>query len=303
MLKITENQQKLKDYKFIDLFAGIGGFHYALKSFGAECVFASEIDKKAQNTYYSNHDINPYGDITQINEKDIPKHDIMCGGFPCQAFSISGKQKGFKDTRGTLFFDIARIVAFHKPRILFLENVKNFTKHDNGNTLKIVIDTLTGLDYTVQYKVLNTSNFGLPQNRERVYIIAFHNSYANQTFDFPSPNIKLHTKKGVAYHLKTIFMLFGLLQFWFAQNIFGDIGTKPVKVDSNAVELSADEPKLNPFTSLQLGLIAIAGVLGISWIFNDPILILANWTLCTISGYSRLVLPHRTLTINTYCYQ
>jgi len=189
MIEVKETQQELKGYKFIDLFAGIGGFHYALKSFGAECVFASEIDKKAQNTYYSNHGINPYGDITQINEQDIPKHDILCGGFPCQAFSISGKQKGFEDTRGTLFFDIARIVNYHQPKILFLENVKNFTRHDNGKTLQTVIDTLTGLNYTVQYKVLNTSDFGLPQNRERVYIIAFHNSYTIKTIDFPSPNI------------------------------------------------------------------------------------------------------------------
>ena len=189
MIKIKETQQELKGYKFIDLFAGIGGFHYALNSFGAECVFASEIDKKAQNTYYSNHSISPYGDITQINEIDIPKHDILCGGFPCQAFSISGKQKGFEDTRGTLFFDIARIVNYHQPKILFLENVKNFTRHDNGKTLQTVIDTLTALNYTVQYKVLNTSNFGLPQNRERVYIIAFHNSYTIKTFYFPSPNI------------------------------------------------------------------------------------------------------------------
>jgi len=189
MIKIPENQQNLQGYKFIDLFAGIGGFHYALKSFGAECVFASEIDKKAQNTYHTNHKLFPFGDITQINEKDIPKHDILCAGFPCQAFSISGKQKGFEDTRGTLFFDIARIVNFHKPKILFLENVKNFVKHDNGKTLKTVIDTLTNLDYTVQYNVLNTSRFGLPQNRERVYIIAFHNNYLIKTIPFPAPNL------------------------------------------------------------------------------------------------------------------
>ncbi len=190
MIDIAEIDKKLKDYKFIDLFAGIGGFHYALKSFGATCVFASEIDKKASETYYINHDLMPKGDITKINEKDIPKHDILCAGFPCQAFSISGKQKGFEDTRGTLFFDIVRIVNYHKPKILFLENVKNFARHDNGKTLKIVLNTLNKMNYNVHFKVLNTSKFGLPQNRERIYIIAFNNDFYNNTnFKFPELNI------------------------------------------------------------------------------------------------------------------
>lgn len=237
MINISENQQALKDYKFIDLFAGIGGFHYALKSFGAECVFASEIDKKAQNTYYLNHNIKPFGDITLINEKDIPKHDILCGGFPCQAFSISGKQKGFEDTRGTLFFDIARIVNYHHPKIIFLENVKNFTRHDNGKTLQTVTNTLTSLNYTVQFKVLNTSNFGLPQNRERVYIIAFHNSYSVKTFDFPSPNIisKLedvleeNPLDGKIVDREDIFFN---KDFNLSENIFGkiDLPNKPIQI-------------------------------------------------------------------------
>ena len=190
MIEIEQNKKKLYEYKFIDLFAGIGGFHYALKSFGAECVFASEIDKKASETYTTNHNLKPEGDITIIDEKKIPKHDILCGGFPCQAFSISGKQKGFEDTRGTLFFDIARIVNYHSPKILFLENVKNFAKHDNGKTLKTVLNTLNEMNYSVHYKVLNTSRFGLPQNRERIYIIAFNNKhFDNSNFDFPSLNI------------------------------------------------------------------------------------------------------------------
>ena len=147
----------LKELSFIDLFAGIGGFHQALTHFGAKCVFASEWDKNAAHTYYENYDIKPFGDITKINEKDIPHHDILCGGFPCQAFSVSGKQKGFDDSRGTLFFDIARIVKYHKPKLLFLENVRNFEKHDNGNTLKVVIKTLDNLGYNVKYKVLNAS--------------------------------------------------------------------------------------------------------------------------------------------------
>ncbi|MDC1067533.1 DNA cytosine methyltransferase [Candidatus Kapabacteria bacterium] len=190
MLNIENHNKTFEGLNFIDLFAGIGGFHYALQSFGANCVFASEIDEKASKIYKTNHHIKPKGDITQINEKEIPVHDILCGGFPCQAFSISGKQKGFEDTRGTLFFDIARIIDYHRPKIIFLENVKNFVKHNNGNTLKTVIKTLENLNYKVFYKVLNTSNFGLPQNRERVYIVGFNkNEFKNIKFSFPKPNL------------------------------------------------------------------------------------------------------------------
>ncbi|MCL4159841.1 UNVERIFIED_CONTAM: hypothetical protein GTU68_015342 [Idotea baltica] len=190
MLKIENQHTPLNNYKFIDLFAGIGGFHYALKSFGAECIFASEIDKKTAEVYRLNHNLKPEGDITEIDEKNIPKHDILCAGFPCQAFSISGKQKGFEDTRGTLFFDIARIINYHQPKILLLENVKNFVRHDNGKTLKTVINTLENLNYTIVYKVLNTSNFGLPQNRERVYIVGFNNTYFDDVeFEFLNPKL------------------------------------------------------------------------------------------------------------------
>lgn len=159
----------------------------ALDSLGAKCVFASEWDKFAIETYEKNFNIIPFGDITKINEIDIPMHDILCGGFPCQAFSISGKQKGFEDTRGTLFFDIARIVDFHKPKVLFLENVKNLAKHDEGKTLNTIIKTLEELEYSVFTKVLNSSNFGLPQNRERVYFVAFHKTINSESFNFPSP--------------------------------------------------------------------------------------------------------------------
>jgi DNA (cytosine-5)-methyltransferase 1 len=184
---ITTDKSSLQNYNFIDLFAGIGGFHLALNSMGANCVFASEWDKFAAETYEKNFHFKPFGDITQIEEKDIPKHDILCGGFPCQAFSISGKQKGFEDIRGTLFFDIARIVNYHKPKVLFLENVKNLAKHDEGKTLKTIIKTLEELEYSVFTKVLNSSNFGLPQNRERVYFVAFHNTLNSKTFKFPVP--------------------------------------------------------------------------------------------------------------------
>jgi DNA (cytosine-5)-methyltransferase 1 len=184
---ITTDKNSLQKYNFIDLFAGIGGFHLALKSFGVNCVFASEWDKYAAETYEQNFHIKPFGDITKIDEKEIPAHDILCGGFPCQAFSISGKQKGFEDTRGTLFFDIARIVNYHKPKVLFLENVKNLVKHNEGKTLKTIIKTLEELEYSVFTKVLNSSNFGLPQNRERIYIVAFHESLKSDNFKFPIP--------------------------------------------------------------------------------------------------------------------
>ncbi|MBP7172699.1 MAG: DNA cytosine methyltransferase [Cloacibacterium sp.] len=184
---IVADKNILRNYNFIDLFAGIGGFHLALNSMGAECVFASEWDKYAVETYEQNFHLKPFGDITKISEKDIPTHDILCGGFPCQAFSISGKQKGFEDTRGTLFFDIARITDFHKPKVLFLENVKNLAKHNEGKTLKIITNSLQELGYSVFTKILNSSNFGLPQNRERIYIVAFHNSLNSNSFKFPVP--------------------------------------------------------------------------------------------------------------------
>ncbi len=176
----------LNAVRFVDLFAGIGGFHLALHSFGAECVFASEWDVDAQAIYQDNFAIMPHGDITQIQAGDIPPHDILCAGFPCQAFSISGKQRGFDDTRGTLFFDVVRIAKHHQPKILLLENVKNFAKHDNGNTLRIVQKTLTEMGYTVYYTVLNASHFGMPQKRERIYVVAIRNDMPCTDFIFPS---------------------------------------------------------------------------------------------------------------------
>lgn len=186
MLSISEKYQSaLKNYSFIDLFAGIGGFHYALSSYGARGVFASEIDKHAAYTYYQNHGVKPEGDITQIDEKGIPPHDILCAGFPCQAFSISGKQRGFEDTRGTLFFDIIRIVREHEPKIVLLENVKNLIRHDGGNTLAVIKDSLKLLGYEVYYDILNASHYGLPQNRERIYFIAFRKDLEVPAFQFP----------------------------------------------------------------------------------------------------------------------
>lgn len=176
--------------KFIDLFAGIGGFRIALERENAECVFSSEWDENAQNTYKENFGEIPKGDITKINEKEIPEHDILCGGFPCQAFSISGKQRGFKDTRGTLFFDIARIVKYQKPKVIFLENVKNLIKHYHGNTLKIILRTLEDLGYDVFYQVLVASDFGVPQARNRIYIVCFRKDLEITDFNFPKPTYK-----------------------------------------------------------------------------------------------------------------
>jgi DNA (cytosine-5)-methyltransferase 1 len=185
----------IENKKFIDLFAGIGGFRIALESFGANCVFSSEWDKYAQKVYEKNFGELPSGDITQISEMDIPDHDILCGGFPCQPFSISGKQKGFEDTRGTLFFDIARIIEYHRPQVLFLENVRNFSTHDEGKTLRIVESTLHDLGYSIFYKVLNASNFGLPQNRERIYIVGFRSDLEIDNFKFPKEtNIPIKIK-------------------------------------------------------------------------------------------------------------
>lgn len=177
-------------YKFIDLFAGIGGFRQGFESIGFECVFSSEMDEHAQEMYFANFGERPYGDITKIDVENIPSHDILLAGFPCQPFSIAGEKKGFNDTRGTLFFDIARILKDKKPKVVVLENVKHFKSHDNGNTLKVVLQTLEDLGYTTNWAVLNAKDFGVPQNRERTIIIAALNGVE---FDFN----RLETKKGV----------------------------------------------------------------------------------------------------------
>lgn len=188
MIEIKKTEKKnIKGMRFIDLFAGIGGFHLGLSSFDTECVFVSEWDKHAQLVYERNFGIKPFGDITLIEEKEIPPHDIICGGFPCQAFSISGKQKGFEDSRGTLFFDIARITDYHKPKLLLLENVYNLERHDNGNTLRVITKTLDSLGYNCFYKVLNASHFGIPQIRRRIFFVCFRKDLGITEFDFPKP--------------------------------------------------------------------------------------------------------------------
>lgn len=177
-------------YRSIDLFAGIGGIRLGFEqAFGNDIktVFVSEWDKKAVETYKANFDdkIDIAGDITEVNENDIPEHDILLAGFPCQAFSLAGHKKGFEDARGTLFFDVARIIKRHNPKVVFCENVKNLVNHDRGRTFKVIKEILEELGYVVFYKVLNSKNFGVPQNRERIYIVAFQKDIAPNTFDFP----------------------------------------------------------------------------------------------------------------------
>ena len=174
-------------YRAIDLFAGIGGIRLGFQqAFGnqIEFVFASEIDKYARVTYENNFGDIPHGDITKIDPQDIPAFDILLAGFPCQPFSHAGLKKGFDDIRGTLFFDIAKIVEFHHPKVVFLENVKGFKNHDKGNTFAVVRRILNNLGYKVFAEVLNAKDFGVPQNRERIYIVAFLD---NDNFTFPTP--------------------------------------------------------------------------------------------------------------------
>ncbi|MCL2574873.1 MAG: HpaII family restriction endonuclease [Defluviitaleaceae bacterium] len=210
--------------KFIDLFAGIGGIRLGFERvFGdmGKTVFVSEWDLNAQQTYRANFgkEIEIAGDVTLIDEKDVPAFDICLAGFPCQAFSLAGSRKGFKDsfkgkTRGTLFFDVARICSFHKPKVIFCENVKGLAIHDKGRTYKIIKSTLEELGYTVYEKILNSRDFGVPQNRERIYIVAFRNDIDTRTFSFPEPinsnmrikNIIEETPVSAKYYLSDVYI-------------------------------------------------------------------------------------------------
>lgn len=171
-------------YKIIDLFAGIGGLRLGFEQTDmVENVFSSEIDPWACKTYEANFGENPMCDITKVDEKNVPDFDILLGGFPCQAFSIAGKRCGFDDTRGTLFFDVARIIKEKQPKAFLLENVKGLTHHDKGKTFKTIINTLEkDLGYTIYYQLLNAKDYGVPQNRERIYIVGFKE---NIQFEFP----------------------------------------------------------------------------------------------------------------------
>ncbi len=213
-----KNTAKKSLFTFIDLFAGIGGIRLAFQKNGGKCVFTSEWDKFAQKTYAANFGELPYGDITKIPTNEIPKHDVLLAGFPCQAFSQAGLKKGFDDTRGTMFFEIQRIVAHHQPTVLVLENVKQLKGHNKGETLNTILNILRGesyqkipdnvpmteearkalnkkLNYWVDYKILRAGDFGIPQNRERIFIVAFNkNIFQNvdfaKAFSWPKPSNK-----------------------------------------------------------------------------------------------------------------
>lgn len=208
----TEGEQR---FRFIDLFAGVGGLRLPFQQLGGHCVFTSEWDKYAQKTYLANYGEMPVGDITRVNAADIPDHDILLGGFPCQAFSLAGRKQGFSDTRGTMFFEIQRILAEKKPKAFLLENVKQLRGHDQGRTLSTIINILQGtheqaipaeiplsaetrralsekLNYHVEYRVLRAGDFGAPQNRERIYIVGFDKAYftghhGRPLFRWPEP--------------------------------------------------------------------------------------------------------------------
>ena len=188
----------MANLKFIDLFAGIGGFHIALKSLGMSCVFTSEIDEFARQTYkanfketYLNDEKLFAGDIWKVDFNKIPYFDILCAGFPCQPFSQAGHKKGFKDNKdGNLFFSIKEIIEIKKPKVFFLENVRHLKNHDNGNTFKVIYKTLQKLNYTFDYKIIKASEFGLPQHRPRIYMVGFNknylkNTYKEMSFTFP----------------------------------------------------------------------------------------------------------------------
>lgn len=180
------------NFSFIDLFAGIGGIRLGFESVGGHCVFSSEFDESACKTYEANFGEHPSGDITKIAAEDIPDFDVLLGGFPCQAFSIIGKKEGFEnETCGTLFFEIERILKEKKPKAFMLENVRNLTAHDKGNTFKVIRTHLEALGYTVYAKVLNALDYGVPQKRERIIIVGFKD---NILFSFPDPVPVSHRK-------------------------------------------------------------------------------------------------------------
>lgn len=206
----AQNPLRRASFNFIDLFAGIGGIRLPFQEFGGRCVFTSEWDKFAQKTYRANYGELPHGDITKVSSSDIPEHDILLAGFPCQAFSQAGLKQGFSDTRGTLFFEIQKILVAKRPRAFLLENVKQLRGHDGGRTLKTIVDVLEGrseifddvktksmamsdearaalrtrLNYHVTYKVIAANDFGVPQRRERIYIVGFDRDQFPAGFDF-----------------------------------------------------------------------------------------------------------------------
>lgn len=205
-------------FTFIDLFAGIGGFRMAMQNLGGKCLFTSEWDEYSKKTYRANYGEIPFGDITKETTKNfIPDNfDVLCAGFPCQAFSIAGRRGGFDDTRGTLFFDVAEIIKRKRPKAIFLENVKGLRNHDKGKTLKTILNVLRNdLDYFVPApEVINAKNFGVPQNRERIFIVGFRKDLNISEFSYPKStnksivfkDVKEKSEVSVKYYLSTQYL-------------------------------------------------------------------------------------------------
>ena len=215
---------------FIDLFSGMGGFRIAFESAGNKCIFSSEIDKYARETYKNNFQDYPEGDITKILSKDIPDFDILCAGFPCQPFSIAGKRLGFEDSRGTLFFEVARILKEKQPVAFLLENVRGITNHDGGNTIKVIMNTLDEIGYSCKDSVINALDYGIPQNRERWYCIGFRKDLHIDLSD-----IDLKQKKSLMYDLSSIIKQNSDSKYAISdicyQNIMKHVELKKIEVD------------------------------------------------------------------------
>ena len=198
-LKTKFPKSEVREFTFIDLFAGIGGIRIAAERNGGHCLFSSEWDKYAKRTYFENFGEVPFGDIRDIDSSDIPNHNLLFAGFPCQAFSLAGKRNGFEDTRGTLFFDVARIINDKRPEAFVLENVKGLVSHDKGKTLEIILSVLRDdLGYYVPTpEVLNSKNFGTPQNRERIFIVGFKSKKHFDRFKYPKGTLTKKTVKDI----------------------------------------------------------------------------------------------------------
>jgi DNA (cytosine-5)-methyltransferase 1 len=192
----TENTEMGKKLKFIDLFCGIGSFHNSFSKKNWECVMASDIDETTHEVYEQNYNIKPVGDIYKIDEKSIPKYDILCAGFPCQAFSQAGKHNGLSDKRGILFQEILRFASYHKPKVLALENVSGLLKHDKGHTFKIITDSIKNLGYNINYKILKCSDYGIPQMRKRLIMLCIRRDikHAVNIFDLSKYEKKVSLK-------------------------------------------------------------------------------------------------------------
>lgn len=226
-------KEKKGKFKFIDLFAGIGGTRMGFTNAGGECVFSSEWDRYCQKTYQANYQEVPHGDITKINPGEIPDFDVLVAGFPCQPFSSIGKRQGFEHaTQGTLFYDILRIIKGKKNKAFLLENVPGLQTHDSGNTFKVVVDALSDAGYKVNFKVLNASDFGVPQQRKRIYIVGFRKKiFGDIDFDFPAGVKK---KDYINNHLEKNVSGYSISEYLQKNYLFKKDDGRPLTIDRNS---------------------------------------------------------------------